>query len=822
MVTSPESAALPSGAELRAIAGALWRDDLVIVPVRHHSPASALQLRRLLAARPPSAVLIEGPRSCTDLVPLLVHAETAAPFAVYTYAVARDAAGQEVRRAAYYPFCDHSPELVAVREAVRLALPVQFIDLEFAEQCQVDAARAGDQADDVASLLDEHHLQKSRHLLLLAERLGCRDVEELWEHLFEVDALATPPAEHCARVAAFCELARREYNAEELAADGTLPREAEMCWHVRQALAARAPRAGPVVVVVGGFHAVALPALLAAPPARPHLPGGDFVRRDTALVRYAFDRLERLNGYAAGMTSPRWHQLVWERLLLGEQAGVRDDARARQDSALAVLHDVAAQLREKHQVPLPMPTVQAAYEHALRLAALRRRGAPVREDVLDAVIGCYIKGDADADGALIRAVAQRTLTGIAVGRVPAGASTPPLVRDFAFRARRQRLKLDDSEPRRLALDLYRRAEHRVTSRLLHGLMLLGVPFATRTAGPDFVRGRHLDRLQEQWSYSYSPATEAALVEASVHGATLPLAVARRFIDRLDALAREGCGQDARAAATMLTHGCVLGLHEQMPRLLEDLRRAIAGDADFAAVAGAAATIGLLWESREPLEARELDELPALLQATYERATFLGRDLRAAPAEAEPHVQALLQLRELLASGAGTGLEPALYWDLVEGMHRHQAAPLLRGAAAGLLHGAGRLAAADLAATLTGQLRSAARGSDAVAWLRGLLGTARELAWQEAALLGALDELLTGWGEQEFVALLPELRLAFATLTPKETDRVGAAVAARHGVADLGQLVRHDVDAAAVQRHLQLSALVRETLAADGLAGWGAP
>ena len=50
------------------------------------------------------------------------------------------------------------------------------------------------------------------------------------------------------------------------------------------------------------------------------------------------------------------------------------------------------------------------------------------------------------------AVTRRRLGGQAVGQVPPGTDRPPLLRDFEARARRQRLKIDDPQPRRLVLD----------------------------------------------------------------------------------------------------------------------------------------------------------------------------------------------------------------------------------------------------------------------------------------------------------------------------------------------------------------------------------
>ena len=804
---------------LQELAELARTDALVLVPIRHHSPACALQLRRRLTDMRPSAVLIEGPRSFDRLLPLLSHADAEAPFAVHCHAVLEgEDDGQ--RHAAWYPFCDHSPELVALRAAVSAGVPVRFIDLEYAEQRQLEGtAEAGREPQaEAGSLMDERHLRRSEHLQLLARRLGCRDHEELWEHLFEVPALVTDPDCHDAQVLAYCALARRDASQAELAADGTLAREAEMAWHVRRALDEREPSAGPVVVVVGGFHAVVLLTLVKERVARQEIAGPRVLRHDQAVVRYAFDRLDRLNGYAAGMTAPRWQQEIWRRLVIQDEAGVRDASRARDDAALQFLPDIAQELREKHHLPLPLPTLVAAFEHLRRLVALRGRVAATVADLRDAV-GTFVKGDADADGLLVRAVSERLLTGTAVGRVPAAAATPPLLRDFHQRARRQRLRIDDTEPRALALDLYRRSEHRRTSRLLHGLVLLGVPFATKTAGPDFVAGRQLNRLQEHWRYVCTPATEASLIEAAAHGTTVPEAVARRFLDRLAALADSGQARDARIAAAMLCHGCVLGLHEQMPRLIGDLRLAIAADADFAAVVSAAGTIALLQESREPLEARSIEELPAVLAATYERALFLGLSLPERPPDATPIVQALQALQELTASAAGRHLDADAFTELLihlRGSHRD---PTLRGAVAGLLHNAGNTVAADVIGELSGSLRGREHATDAVAFLRGLLTTARELAWHEPEVLRRLDEVLHDWDDAEFVRALPELRLAFAALTPSETDRVARALEPLLGGEGVGPLVHHELSANDLRENLQFSAQVRAMLAADGLSAW---
>ena len=82
-------------------------------PVRHHSPACAWHLERVIQRYSPDCILVEGPENANDLIPVLTHPDTKAPVALY-YAYRDDAGllgpehGEESFRC-YYPFLDHSP-----------------------------------------------------------------------------------------------------------------------------------------------------------------------------------------------------------------------------------------------------------------------------------------------------------------------------------------------------------------------------------------------------------------------------------------------------------------------------------------------------------------------------------------------------------------------------------------------------------------------------------------------------------------------------------------------------------------------------------------
>jgi len=269
---------IPPDPGLQELLGDLQSDRLVFFPIRHHSPACAWHLSRLIRDVRPAAVLIEGPSDFTSRIPLLLHPDTKAPFAIYcTYAgpgagverKAEDDPAVAPRLAAYYPFCDYSPELVALRVGQEVGAELRFIDLTFAEQVRArDLETRAEPGAKMWSLLEEAHLKRSAYVQRLAAKTGCRDHDELWDHLFEVRASGMPTAEFMRNVAAYCYMARLDFSDEVLEADGTLARESAMAQGIRQARS-EVGDSGPVVVVTGGLHTVALPGPASSTCSRP-------------------------------------------------------------------------------------------------------------------------------------------------------------------------------------------------------------------------------------------------------------------------------------------------------------------------------------------------------------------------------------------------------------------------------------------------------------------------------------------------------------------------------------------------------------------------
>lgn len=812
-------------------------DGVHFAPVRHHSPACSLALQAMVRELRPAAILVEGPDSFDALLPLLHDARTRPPVAILSQAngEAQDTDESDDPapvRSAFFPFCDYSPEWVALRLARETGAEAAFIDLPWQSGARHDA-----QADTRArSLMAERYLAHSDYLKGLAAASGCRDHDELWDHLFELrdPAGLRDWRRLFADVFAYCAMARAGYEAEVLEADGSLARERHMAAHIRRRRAALRAQGSdaPIVVVSGGFHTIALQQLLAAPDTAARAMKPEAAPARDWLIRYSFDRLDALNGYGAGMRSPAWHQWVWD----SAQAD-SDGPHLEQVAAQAMTRLARAGRARDLAERASSADVQAALLQALRLAALRGHAGPGRDDVLDALRSCFVKGALDEGNAGFAADLHRFLGGSALGDVPPSSGSPPLLEDARRRARAAGIRLDDSTPRTVRLDLYRKESHRVRSRFLHLMDYLGVPLGQWRAGPDFLAGARLELLFEEWQVAWSPLVEARLIELSADGSALPDVALAQLRREEAALGAEGHARSAGAAVRLLVRACLVGLHARLPALFDLLERDLAHDPELASVSDCAHQLLNLWRARAPLAVEDDPRLRALLAQAWAASLALLPGLAAVkPDEEAGAVQLLTGLRAIgtaLAAPEGDGdrtedpPHPAggdgawsdAWCDALSRL-AGAAAPGVALASGALLFLDGAWSEEELGAVLAARFGTGADPFDAVRALGGLMAAAPELLLTRPRLQADLDRILGEWDEATFLAYLPELRLAFASLKPHETARLAEALAGTHaGLDEALSSVHHDLSEADLAGAAALQGMLADCLRRDGLAGW---
>lgn len=713
------------------------------IGVRHHSPACARLVERTIERLRPAHVLIEGPADINERMGELFLRHTL-PIAVFS-------SGPGV--ASFAPFCAYSPEWAALVAGKAAKAQQRFIDLPawhpaFHEQ----ANRYADVELHYAAALEK-----------LLDRMQASNADELWDRLFEVedeDGLEE-------RLTAYFDLLRGDLEASER----DEVRERYMARWIRAAVADAGDR--PVVVVTGGFHTPALRRLAESPDESdegwPEIPAPeDGAEVSSYLVPYSFRRLDAFSGYQSGMPSPEYYQLLWE--------------HGPKVAADALTRSVAQRLRDRGQ-PASTADLIAARTQAEGLARLRGNRLPTRVDLLDGLVSALVSEDLDqpvpwstrgtlrpgAHPAVVEMVAA--ISGDRVGKLHAKTPAPPLVHDVLAELERMgladfkgTLELDLTDP--TSLD---------RSRILHRLRVLGIPGFERESGP----ASGLDpEFHELWEIgARANRRSAALIEAGAYGATLADAAA--------AILERRASDEAGVAdlANVLFDTVLCGLSQAATRLLAiistELKTAPFGSGDLGPLGAVLAAALGLWRHDRLFQVSRSASLAQVISAAADRVLALAQTVTGPDAPADPaRLSALVALRDAVRHADHVlAVDQAEVTTVAERLARDlQAPPDLRGAALGLSWSLTTDQDTHHAALPPGiTLRHLGD------WLAGLFVLAREQA-ATPELIAVLDDLVTtSMAEDEFLAALPALRMAFEYFPPREKETVAQRLLERRGL-----------------------------------------
>lgn len=785
---------------------------VVHVPIRHHSPACSYHLLKTFEAYRPDIVLIEGPESGTPLIPVLADAATQAPVSLY-YGF-EDENG---RGACYYPLLDYSPEYAAIRAAATRGIPARFIDLDV--RGRAEAAEEGGKA----SAQDEALLAGSAFIGRLCRSSGARSFDELWERAFEVGGLRRETPEFVRSVFAYCTLSRMTYSPETLRSEGDLDREARMRQHIAEARA----EFGRVLVVTGGFHTYGLIASEAesgqagaeetfqAAGGRSAASIGslgssradDRVRKSIYPMVYTFEEADRLNGYASGMPHVGYYDRVWTLLRSGEAAPY-------ERAGLELLARLGRDLRSEDEAASTSDGIEA-FALLQGLAALRGKSQGGAYELTDAVTAAFIKGERTRASDKPLETLLRMMTGDRIGSVAPNGFAVPIVEDFKARAVACRLNLRSTGRHRRILEPYAKPAHREASRLLHCAEFLGTEFARKESGPDWVARKDMNLVREIWTYSYSSRVEARLIENSIYGGTVAAAAEAKIVEQLDAAPEHHSGEAARRLLQALT----MGLENLAARLFERLENALRLDGSFLSLCETLDTLERISSHRRLLGVQDETRLNRLADEAYAAAVSRLPGLSGLNPDDQPKAVEGLKLLHMHAAERGMRREASSeaadeqFRDrLGELLAMPGLAPRLEGAAVAVLVRLGERGSGEIArrarAYLLGTPDQALKSAE---YLQGVFALARDALMQDETLISDLSVLLDRLPHEEFLRLLPELRLAFTFFTPPETSRIAAKVAELHGI-PAARLELPAVDERTLLAAKRLDQAIREELA----------
>ena len=776
---------------------------LYFAPIRHHSPACAWAVKQLIAQIRPAQILIEAPVDLQHHIDLLLDPDTRPPVALAVL-VDRE---EQARLAAYYPFCAHSPEYVALQQGKSIGAQLQFIDLPSGDKALSTRATP----DQPIHFDTEHYFDTGDFINAMCRRIGCRNGYELWDHLFESRLGEADWQSFFADVGAYCAALREATPPAQIKDNGDTAREQHMAAAIQDALS----NDGPVLVLTGGFHTPALVDAVAQGDSR-RPPTGASATVNSFVIRYGFAALDAQSGYAAGLPQPGYYDYLWRRA---------DEAKGSpqwRETALALLTEFARELRaDGHSIAVP--TLVEVLRVAEGLAAMRGRQGAARYDLIDALRTALVKGEVGVSEVWTERLLL-FLRGNAIGDVPASAGSPPIVEDARAQAKRLRIDVSDGARRQRRLDIRRKSSHLRASRYFHAMTLLDTGFAEHQAGPDFVNGINTDRLFEEWSYAWSPMVEGRLIELAMLGDKLNSVCVGVLQQQLQQKRESGHSRDIIAMADLLVRGVLAGLGADLAEYMQVFAGDIKTHGDFHAVAQTLRRLHNMSHASGPLGLPSELALDELQQAAYQRLIYLCDDLPKTPPEAIAERMEALRLVTGLLRSQQQLFDRSVFDEAINRVAMARPPAEILGCVLAITVLAGLREPDDICVALSGSFNGTAENDqDRVGVLRGVLFTTPEILWRHERVLREIDQLLCGIADEDFLQLLPHVRLAFTALNPREADRVAESLASLHGGRS-GEFTRRQTELTErdLQKGLALQRAVSHSLAADGLSDWLKP
>ena len=479
-----------------------------IYGIRHHGPGSSKSLLKALDEQQPDCLLIEGPPDADALIKHVSNEGLKPPVALLVYNP------KDLSQASYYPFADFSPEWQAMQWGLKKGISTTFMDLpielsfglnekenlmqtiDFEQDTEGEITENEDTAvetiDEFEAKIKNPKLKIERDpLSYMATLAGYSDSERWWEITFEQNDNSTEIFESIIDMMAAL---REGINRTE--SDETLRREAYMRKLIR-----KAEKDGfkNIAVVCGAWHAPVLHNILDFKEKTDNdiLKGLKKVTTAVTWVPWSYDRLSRDSGYAAGVISPAWYELLF---------GKRSNATVRWMTK-------AARLLRKEDLSASSAHSIEAVRLAETLAILRGRSIAGMDELEEAALSIFC----DGYDAPMRVIREKLIIGDVIGRVPPEIPQVPLQRDMEAAIKTARLSKEygTSEAVTKELDL-RKETNLFASHLLHRLTLLGIPWGKTMKGSRY----QLGSFKEIWKLQWKPDYAIRIIDAAQWGNTV--------------------------------------------------------------------------------------------------------------------------------------------------------------------------------------------------------------------------------------------------------------------------------------------------------------
>lgn len=719
--------------------------------IRHHGPGSARNLGAVLVAYAPDLILLEHPADVQAGLDHIGNAGLVPPVAQLVYNP------KQPGQAVFVPFVQFSPEWVAVAYSKQTGCHLQAMDLpmslRFGRQLEEDDTKTEEEAqsettadEPIASLAetevettaDAFELEIERDALwYIAQAAGYDDGERWWEAELEHRyGFGTSGAEDV--FAAIYELMyslRTELARTE--SEETLLREAYMREALRAVLKQGYNR---IAIVCGAWHAPVLHPGTNSKEDKIRLKGLKKVPTAHTWIPWTFDRLSYQSGYAAGVISPAWYELLFST-----------------PKHLVVTNWMtrAAQLLRQQNFDASSASVIEGVRLAEALAALRGHALPGIEELQEAAVTLLGGGYTER----LQIVRQQLVVGVKMGEVPEGLEGTPFQQDLVQQQKRLKLK-PEAGSKLLELDL-RTELHLERSHLLHRLVLLGIDWGTAKG----VSGKS-GTFHEHWQLQWEPELAIKVIEAGLWGNSVQEAASGYVIHKANA------AKELQEVSQLVEHTLLADLPAALPVIAQQLENLAATTQDTTQLMAALPALlavmryGNVRQTDTAQVAQVVQHLVPRVCIGLPGAT-VGLDAEAAAGLLEymrPIHQGLLLLEN-------TQLIEAWFAALLLVQQGSNSSGLLAGAATRMLLEAGHQGTETVGTVLALAVSPASPVEYATAWLDGFLAGSGLMLLHNPQLLMLIDGWVCQLSDAHFQESVPLLRRSFSSFSLPERQNL---------------------------------------------------
>ena len=739
-----------------------YQQKILYFPIRHHSPVCSFHLLNVIEEYKPDCILVEGPQNSDKLIPILTHEETKLPIAFYYYYKDTQQLINENAEdyKCYYPFLNTSPEYNALLQAKKRNIDCGFIDLPYGEILIHSPKKSNTYNDD-------YYLTENKFFEKICEKTSTRNFEEFWENYFEIKGLYMPTDEFVANMMTYCYLTRENTPVEVMEKDGCLIREKFMAENILKA----AETHEKVLVVTGGFHTYGLYRLTSGQDKLQKVKVHKFnekVQNVYAMI-YSFEAADALNGYASGMQNPGFYDKIWKGITNGEESIHEVYENVVLDTLLQ-----CAKKSAKEKLLITMSDISSAVTMYKGLCSVRDKQAPGLYELYDCVQSCFVKGELNAASDVPLRILSEIATGSEIGQLCSTAEKIPVIQDFDEQCKKYRLKVDNAAGQEIELDIFSKPSHMEISRLFYRMGYLKTEFARRIKGADILNNKDRSRIRETWIYKRTVNTDSALIDVSVYGATIEeickTMSARQIKDE------QKCSDAAKLYVECFLMG--IGITDEFAVKTDEI---IINDGDFFSLGKGLYYFNMLDTLKKMYNAEGI-VTEYFLEKCFQKILIMLPSMMNVDSDHANECIKICRMMYNLVTGEVLNGEYENLFDTFRTMVENEnPEPSLYGAVLGLLYGSDNAYKEDikqaLNAYMTGSEEIKKQGA---VFLRGLFTTARDIVLVGNEFIIITDKLVSGLETEDFMEILPELRLAFSYFTPSEIDDIAQKAAALYG------------------------------------------